>query len=402
MDFVQGKITTIHDFCIEAARLKALLEDIVAERPVAVVMPMLYEEIHHPPLAKIISHLNTCTYLHEVVIALAASDTGEYATVRRYFERLKLPHLIVWCNGPRIQEVLLALKESGLDLSIFAGKGKDAWLATGIASLDTYAVALHDADIVSYSGLFPSKLLFPVVEPELDFFFSKGYYARINFETRTLYGRVFRLFVHPLLDAFKDKVPGSQFIEYLAAFRYLLSGEVALTTDLGLNVRVPGDWGLEIGILAEVYRNAALKRICQVDLGYYEHKHKPVGESSAQGLSKMTFDITRTLLHTLTEVDSLDISREFLLSLQVLYKRTAQNRIRQYHAEAVCNGLEYNRHEEETNVDVFAKMLMEAGESYITEPTELLLPDWMRAIAAMPRIRERLREAALLDAETLR
>lgn len=401
MDFIQDKIATIHDFCIDEARLKKLLEDIVIERPVSVVIPMLYEEIHNPPLANIIKHLNKCTYIHEVVIALAASDMKEYVSVNQYFKRLNIPHLIVWCNGLQIQDVLCSLQESGLDLSMFSGKGKDAWLAAGIASLDSYAIVLHDSDIVSYTSLFPAKLLFPVVEPELDFFFSKGYYARINFDTRSMYGRVFRLFVHPLLDAFKDKVQGSDFIEYLCAFRYPLSGEFALTTDLGLNIRIPGDWGLEIGILAEVYRNAAPKRICQVDLGYYEHKHKEVGDSRAKGLSRMTFDIMRTMLHTLTEVDSLDISHEFLLSLQVLYKRTAQNLIRQYNADAVCNGLKYNRHEEETNVDIFATMLLEAGKSYITEPSELLLPDWMRAISAMPQIRERLKEAALRDSETV-
>jgi glucosyl-3-phosphoglycerate synthase len=401
MDFIQNKITTIHDFCIEEERLKKLLEDIVIERPVAIVIPMLYKEIHSPSLGTIINHLNKCTYIQEIVVALAASNAEEYAKVKQYFKRLNLPHLLVWCNGPRVQEVLLALKECAIDLSMFAGKGKDAWLAAGIASLDSYAIVLHDADIATYSCLIPAKLLFPVVEPELDFFFNKGYYARINFDNRMMYGRVSRLFVQPLLDALKTKVPGSDFLDYLCAFRYLLSGEFALTSDLGLNIRVPGDWGLEIGILAEVYRNVAPKRICQVDLGYYEHKHKEIGERPDKGLSKMTYDITRILLRTLTEVDSLDISREFLLSLRVLYKRTAQNLIRQYDADALCNGLEYNRHEEETIADIFSKMLLEAGESYINEPTGILLPDWLRAMSAMPNIRKKLRDAARLDAETI-
>ena len=401
MDFIQNKITTIHDFCIEEERLKKLLEDIVIERPVAIVIPMLYKEIHSPSLETIINHLNKCTYIHEVVVALAASNAEEYAKVKQYFKRLNLPHLLVWCNGPRVQEVLLSLKECAIDLSMFAGKGKDAWLAAGIASLDSYAIVLHDADIVTYSCLIPAKLLFPVVEPELDFFFNKGYYARINFDNRMMYGRVSRLFVQPLLDALKTKVPGSDFLNYLCAFRYPLSGEFALTSDLGLNIRVPGDWGLEIGILAEVYRNAAPKRICQVDLGYYEHKHKKIGDSPAKGLSKMTYDITRTILRTLTEVDSLDISHEFLLSLGVLYKRAAQSLIRQYDADALCNALEYNRHEEETSVDIFSKMLLEAGKSYINEPTGILLPDWLRAMSAMPNIRKKLRDAARLDAETI-
>jgi glucosyl-3-phosphoglycerate synthase len=401
MDFIQEKITTIHDFCIEEGRLKKSLEDVVMERPVAIIIPMLFQEIQTPSLGNIIDHLNTCSYIHEVIVALAASNAGEYAKVKEYFKRLNTPHLLVWCNGPNIQDVLLSLKERGIDLSIFAGKGKDAWIAAGIASLDSYAIVLHDADIVSYNCLFPAKLIFPLVEPELDFFFSKGYYARINFDTRSIYGRVFRLFVRPLLDAFKNKVQGSDFLDYLCAFKYLLSGEFALTSDLGLNIRVPGDWGLEIGILTEVYRNAAPKRICQVDLGYYEHKHKEIGDSSARGLSKMTYDIMRTMLRALTEVDSIDISREFLLSLQVLYKRTAQNLVRQYDADAVCNDLRYNRHEEETNVDIFSKLLLEAGDSYIAEPTGILMPDWLRAMSAMPNIRKKLRAAAQLDADTI-
>ncbi|RZN33654.1 MAG: glucosyl-3-phosphoglycerate synthase [Methanophagales archaeon ANME-1-THS] len=399
MDFIQEKITTIHDFCIDEARLNKLLEDVVRERPVAVVIPMLYQEIHTPSLGNIITQVNRCSYIHEVIIALAAADTAEFAKVKEYFQRLNRPHLLVWNNGPNIQDVLLSLKERGIDLSMFAGKGKDAWIAAGIASLDSYALVLHDADIVSYTSLLPAKLLFPIVEPELDFFFSKGYYARINFDTRNIYGRVFRLFMRPLLDALRVKIHGSDFLEYLCAFKYLLSGEFALTSDLGLNLRVPGDWGLEIGILAEVYRNAASKRICQVDLGYYEHKHKEIGDSSARGLSKMTYDIMRMILRALTEIDSIDISREFLLSLQVLYKRTAQNLVRQYDADAICNDLRYNRHEEETIVDLFSKLVLEAGDSYIHEPTGILLPDWLRAISAMPNIRKKLRAAAELDAE---
>ena len=116
----------------------------------------------------------------------------------------------------------------------------------------------------------------------------------------------------------------------------------------------------------------------------------------------MTYDLVRTTLRALTEVDSLDISREFLLSLQILYKRTAQNLIRQYDADALCNDLRYNRHEEETNVDIFSKLLLEAGDSYIHEPTGILLPDWLRAMSAMPNIRKKLRAAAQLDAETIK
>ena len=34
-----------------------------------------------------------------------------------------------------------------------SGKGKDLWIAIGVASLELFAFAIHDADIVSYSGM---------------------------------------------------------------------------------------------------------------------------------------------------------------------------------------------------------------------------------------------------------
>src|SRR5665647_2356301 len=89
---------------------------------------------------------------------------------------------------------------------------------------DSYAFAVHDADIVSYSGMLPTKLLYTVVEPRLDFSFSKGYYARVNLENKKMYGRIYRLFINPLLDALQKKLNhSSTFIRYLHSFRYPLS-----------------------------------------------------------------------------------------------------------------------------------------------------------------------------------
>jgi glucosyl-3-phosphoglycerate synthase len=96
------------------------------------------------------------------------------------------------------------------------------------------------------------------VDPRLDFTFSKGYYARVNLENKKMYGRIYRLFISPLLAALQKKLNNkSTFIRNLQAFRYPLSGEMAIYTDLALNLRIPSDWGLEIGILAELYRNVS-------------------------------------------------------------------------------------------------------------------------------------------------
>jgi glucosyl-3-phosphoglycerate synthase len=76
----------------------------------------------------------------------------------------------------------------------------------------------------------------------------------------------------PLLRAMKSVLGALPLLEYLDSFRYPLAGECSLTTDLIRINRIPSDWGLEVGVLAEVFRNCSLKRICQVELvENYEH-----------------------------------------------------------------------------------------------------------------------------------
>ncbi|MGF3522294.1 MAG: glucosyl-3-phosphoglycerate synthase, partial [Candidatus Bathyarchaeia archaeon] len=139
----------------------------------------------------------------------------------------------------------------------------------------------------------------------------------------------------PLLAALQKKLSHkSTFIRYIQSFRYPLSGEIAIYSDLALNLRIPADWGLEMGTLAELYRNVSNKRICEVDLGFFDHKHKAV---SPNELLKTAEDSFITLLRTLTETEGINVSEAFLLSLQVTYRRFAQDRVRQYHADAMCN-----------------------------------------------------------------
>jgi glucosyl-3-phosphoglycerate synthase len=288
--------------------------------------------------------------------------------------------------------LLEELKKKGLDVTSLSGKGKDLWIAMGIASLELYAFAMHDADILSYSKILPTRLLYPVVEPKLDFFFSKGYYARVNLESKRMYGRIYRLFINPLLEALQDKLHHSSFVTYLQSFSYALSGEIAITGDLAFHLRIPCDWGLEMGTLGELYRNASYRRICEVDLGFYEHKHK---EMSRDALLRTAEESFITLLRTLTETEFIEVSEPFLLSLQVVYRRIAQDKIRQYHADVACNNLNFDRHEEEANVDSLSTVIVTAGKEYFANPIKAQLPEWLRTIAAMPDIRERLREKAI-------
>ncbi|MCU0850094.1 MAG: glucosyl-3-phosphoglycerate synthase [Candidatus Thermoplasmatota archaeon] len=392
MDMKQEEISTLHDLYADKTQLMKQVSDAASELPVSVVMPMLYKEIKNEALENIITHLNKCTYLKEVIIPLAANNEEEFIHVKKFFSKLTIPKLIIWCNGPKVTNLLTQLKNQGLDLINFSGKGRDIWIALGIASIESYGIVLHDADIQSYDESIPTKLLYPLLEPELDFKFNKGYYARVSYDKTAMYGRVFRLFLHPLLRSLVDVLNNEpDFIRFLRAFRYPISGEFALTSDLARDLDIPSGWGVEIGVMAEIYRNIASKRVCQTDLGFYEHKHQEIGDST-KGLVKMSGDIFKSLLRVLIEEDHIEVTRSFLLSLRVLYHKNAQSCIKKYHADAQFNGIAYDRHLEESMVEQFSNELMTAGNNYTLEPVYTRLPDWLRTMSAKRKIREELLE----------
>ena len=397
MDFRQEYVTTLHDLQVNKKKLIKKMEEFSSIYPVSIVVPIIYSDLKRKTIRKIIDKLNECKYVTDIFIALAADNEKEYREALRVFSQLKLSHIVIWCNGPSIRKALLELKEEGLDVTRYKGKGKDVWIALGIATIRSHAIAVHDADIITYDESLPAKLLYPLVEPSLDFLFNKGYYARIG--ANTLYGRVTRLFVQPLLEAFVEKM-GERitFLNYLRSFRYPLSGEFAIKSDVALDVGIPADWGLEIGLLAEVYRGVSIKHICQTDLGKYDHKHQHIGDLN-RGLVKMSGDILRTLLRYLTEEAHIDVTPSFLRSVKVIYRRIARDYIKKYFSLARFNDLDYNRHKEESTVEKFAEVIMVAGEKYIKKPTGSQIPNWFRAMSAVPGIRDMLLAAAERDVE---
>lgn len=401
MDIKQDEIATLHELCVDKKKLLKNVAITAEERPVSVILPMLYKEIKSDALTNIIKGLNKCKYLNNVIISLSAKNQQEFEQVKHFFKKLEIPKLIMWCNGPNVEKLLNELRSEGINLLRYYGKGRDVWLAMGIASIDSYGIALHDADVLNYNETIPTKLLYPILEPELDFKFNKGYYARVSLDKQIIYGRVFRLFLNPLLRAFVDNIGyETDFVRFLRSFRYPISGEFALTSDLARDIDLPGDWGLEIGIMSEIYKNVALKRICQTDLGFYDHKHQKVGKSDEKkGLTKMTGDLLKTLLRVLIEEDHIEISKETLISLRVLYVRHAQEFIRKYHADAHFNNLKYDRHHEESIVERFSQQIMKSGTSYLRKPVGTRIPDWLRTISARRNIREQLLDVVVADNE---
>lgn len=398
MDYKQELITTIHDFGCNLEFIEDRLLQLSQDSHTAILIPALYEELERPALQQIREHIRECSFIRTVVISLYAESFEQYSKAIEFFNYLPQETFVIWENGPRMKQLLGDLQARGLNLLDFKGKGMAVWLGLGLASLEAEAIALHDADIITYDRSYPLKLLYPLLEKEFGIAYNKAFYARIGTDPRCFHGRVVRLFVTPLLTALTELFGYRSYLRYLTAFRYPLSGEFAITSDLALNTRIPSDWGLEIGLLAEVYRNVAPKRISQIDLGTFDHKHQIIGKSSNQGLQKMCRDILCSVFRTLTETEQVVISQDLIRALRVKYRREAQDFTRQYFIDAHFNHLSYDRHQEEMATETFENVILEAGNMYLDNPIGTQIPDWTRALAVMPDLRENIKAIVSQDA----
>jgi glucosyl-3-phosphoglycerate synthase len=227
-----------------------------------------------------------------------------------------------------------------------------------------------------------ARLVLPAVDPTVDFDFVKAYYARVS---DRLHGRVTRLLLTPLLAAFTRLMGDDPYIRYLSSFRYALSGEFALKIDLAERVRLPCDWGLEIVTLFEALRHRAPVRVCQVELAErYDHKHQSLSaEDASQGLHRMAKDVVKHLLRTLAAA-GVNLPDGLMRSLLAAYQREAEDAVADSYAVSVLNGLVFDRHGEEQNVQVFADALRSSIEEFQVDPLGTpLVPNWARVWAGV-------------------
>lgn len=385
-DFYQtGVVATLHRLSPGGLeRIEQGLEHFARDLPIGLVLPALYSEFEGPALKGILTELAKVRYLKQVVLALARASLVEYHHARTFFRNFPIPVTFLWIDSPRIQRLFRRLDESGLSAGP-DGKGRSCWLSYGylLASAQCQVVALHDCDIVNYNRELLARLCYPVANPNLGFEFCKGYYARVS---NGMQGRVTRLFITPLIRATESLAPGVPFLRFLDSFRYALAGEFAMRLNLARVNRIPGDWGLEVGVLAEVHRNCSAARVCQVDLtDNYEHKHQDLSaDDPNKGLARMACDIAKSLFRTMAG-EGIVFTVDHFRTLQVRYVRMAEDTIHRYYADARLNGLPFDRHMEEVAVNTFAKSLWRAATEFLEDPLGLpLIPNWNRVVAAIP------------------
>ncbi|HHJ39559.1 MAG: glycosyl transferase [Methylothermaceae bacteria B42] len=392
-DFFQnGVVTSLHRLSsrpIEA--LEAELTEFSRQRPMSLVLPSLFSELEGEALPAILEELAKVPYLSEIIIGLDRADASQFEYARRFFDKLPQPHRILWHDGPRLRELDNQLSLLGLAPQE-PGKGRNVWYCYGyvIASGKADVIALHDCDILTYNREMPARLFYPVANPALNYRFCKGYYYRVA--NNQIHGRVTRLLLTPLVRALKTLIGPLDYLEFLDSFRYPLAGEFSMRVDVVREIRIPSDWGLEIGVLSEVHRNQAHSHFCQVEIAdSYDHKHQPVSEDNPEaGLAKMSMDIAKSLYRKLATMGCV-FHQETFRTLKATYYRVGLDFVDRYYSEARINGLAFDRHSEERMVELFAQNVWLAGEQFLENPMETpFIPSWNRVVSAIPDFLEQL------------
>jgi glucosyl-3-phosphoglycerate synthase len=399
-DFYQnGIITTLHNLSdrpVEALELE--LMEFSKQRPMGLILPCLYSELETEAMPNILEHLKQVPYLSQIVIGLDRADEQQYRDALKFFSDLPQNTKVLWNDGPRLRAVDEILQSHQLSPDQ-PGKGRNVWFCMGyvLASGVAESVAMHDCDILTYDRSLLARLIYPVANPNFNYEFCKGFYARVA--DGKINGRVSRLLVTPLLRALKKVCGPLDYLEYLDSYRYPLAGEFSFRRDVMNDIRIPSDWGLEIGVLSEMTRNYSNNRLCQVDIAdIYDHKHQDISlDNENAGLSKMSIDITKAVFRKLA-TNGIVFNQETFRTIKATYFRIALDFVETYRNDALINGLKLDVHHEEQAVELFAQNIMKAGTHFLDNPMETpFVPSWNRVISACPDVQQMILDAVEAD-----
>ncbi|MEH6647241.1 glycosyl transferase [Sulfitobacter sp.] len=402
VDFHQnGNTATLHNLRTRGLEdLAYELETFAQSRKMSLILPCLYSELETEAMPNILAESSKVTYLHRIIIGLDKADADQYRLARQFFKGLNQNHIVIWNDSPRMKELEARLVGMGL-APTEAGKGKNVWTSMGylIGCQDSAVMAIHDCDILTYTNELLARLIYPVANPTFPYQVAKGYYARVGGEK--LNGRVTRLLVSPLLIALKRVIGDRDYLDYLRSFRYPLSGEFAMRSSILPDLRMPSDWGLEVGVLSEAWRNLAPKAVCQVEIAdAYDHKHQDLSpEDAAHGLNRMSVDICKAIFRKLA-ADGTVFTPNTFRTLKATYYRSALDLLEAYYTDAQMNGLKLDRHSEEASIELFAENIMRAGQTFLENPHETpFISTWNRVHSADPDFLRDMQAAVAADAQ---
>src|SRR5580692_753985 len=162
------------------------------------------------------------------------------------------------------------------------GKGDAMWRSLSVARGDI--VMFADSDTTDFREHFITGTLGPLLTHPRVQFCKAAYRRPFSQGEKSIAdggGRVTELMAKPLLNLFYPE---------LAGFVQPLAGEFAARRELLANVPIFTGYGVEIGMVIDVYQQVGLAGMAQVDLGTRQNRHQPLAS-----LTRMSSVVLRTV-----------------------------------------------------------------------------------------------------------
>jgi glucosyl-3-phosphoglycerate synthase len=227
----------------------------IKRQTVSVILPTRNVADTLGPLLDALEPAREAGLVDEILIVDAASVDGTQQVAAARGARLLQESELVPQFGPAL------------------GKGDALW--RGLSATDGELVVFLDTDTRNFSARFLLGLIAPLLGDSAVHFLKGAFrrpFAHGSESTPDGGGRVTELLARPLLNLHLPE---------LAGFAQPLAGEVAGRRDLLERLCFPVGYGVEIAMLIDAYRLVGRDGLGQVDLGFRENRHQPLGELGA-------------------------------------------------------------------------------------------------------------------------
>jgi phosphoserine phosphatase SerB len=237
------------------------------------------------------------------VIIPVLNEAASIANVVRFCAAHPLVSEVLVVDDRSEDDTVALAQQAGARVIISQVRGKGVSMKDGIEAARNELLIFLDGDIDPYPDGTIQLLAEPLLNNEADFV--KGSFARNA-------GRVTELVAKPLLNIF---FPG------LSQFEQPLSGMIAGRKSLFSKIEFFNDYGVDIGILIDMYLMKA--SVKEVNIGYIENKSKPW-----QALGKMSSEVSKAIISKAQHLHPHEISEEEIHSLEEI-NREMNNTLRE-------------------------------------------------------------------------
>jgi len=273
---------------------------------ISVALPTLNEE--NTIAKEIVLIKSELMERHKLVDELAVIDSGSSDDTKEISNRFKA-------------DVYLS-EEILPDMGSYKGKGENLWKALYVLKGDI--IVYIDADIKNIHPKFVYGLVGPLLENE-EIGYVKAFYRRpITRGIKTFPsggGRVTQILVRPLFNAFFPKLSG---------LVQPLSGEYASRRKILEGVPFFIGYGVETGLLIDIFNKFGLDAIAQVDMDRRVHRNQGI-----LGLGRMSYGILQTFMNRAEALGRLKISDEIPVLFKQMVEKNGKRNFKEFEIREV-------------------------------------------------------------------